>query len=240
MIKQHTSKISMFATFVAGLMLASTVSAGVNANNPTLKLDEKLYFQNPNGEPTLVQPGNYDVQTAIFEHPGKPNQQVDEAWLRLTPAGANNMETILIQAKVASHEDHVSQSEAYILPTPDNSQGMQSMMLWTPDGRAYEAMGSKTGIFTRGIGSWAKKWGGKVKGAAQKSYRVGKGAYKKARSAGKRVYQAHKRVAGAALKIYNFASDIGSHADRICKKAPSKVRGVCKSAVTKALAKVTL
>ena len=143
MIKQHTSKVSMFATFVAGLMLASTVSAGVNPNSPTLKLDEKLYFQTPSGEPTLVQPGNYDVQTAVFEHPGNPDQQTEEAWLRLTPAGRNNVDTILIQAKVASHEDHVPQSEAYILPTPDNSQGMQSMMLWTPDGRAYEAMGSK-------------------------------------------------------------------------------------------------
>ncbi len=240
MINQHTSKVSMFASFVASLMLASTVSAGINPNTPTLKLDEQLYFQSPNGEPTLVQPGSYDVQTAVFEHPGNPDQQTTEAWLRLTPDGGTNVDTILIQAKVASHDDYVLQSEAYLLPTPDNSQGMQSMMLWTPDGRAYEAMGSKTGIFTRGIGSWAKKWGGKVKGAAQKSYRVGKGAYKKARSTGKKVYSGAKKVAGKALTVYNFVSDIGSHADRICKKAPSEVRGACKSAVTKALAKVTL
>ncbi len=239
MNNQHTSKLSMLATFVGGLLLATNVSAAID-NSPSLKLDENIYFQTPNGEPTLVQSGSYDVQTAVFKHPGNPDQTLEEAWIRLTPEGGSGVDTILIQAKVASHEDHVTQSEAYILPTPDNSQGMQSLMLWTPDGRAYEAVGSKTGIFTRGIGSWVKKAGGAIKGAAKKTYRVGKGTYGKAKRVGKRVYKGTRRVAGKAMKLYNFVSNLDGPANMICKKAPSQMRGACTTAVKRALSKVTL
>ena len=240
MMTQHTSKLSMLATFVGGLLLTTNVSASINTNSPSLQLEENIYFQTPSGEPTLVQSGNYDVQTAVFNHPGDPEQQLEEAWIRLRPEGGSNTDVILIQAKVASHEDHVTQSEAYLMPTPDNSQGMQSLMLWTPDGRAYEAVGSKTGIFTRGIGSWMKKAGGKIKGAARKTYRVGKGAYGKAKRAGKKVYSGGRRLANKALKLYNFVSNLDGPANMICKKAPSEVRGACTTAVKRALSKVTL
>lgn len=236
----HTSKLSMLATFVGGLLLASNVSAAINTNSPSLTLEEHIYFQTPSGEPTLVQRGSYDVQTAVFEHPGDSDRKLEEAWIRLTPEGGKNTDVILIQAKVASHEDHVTQSEAYLLPTPDNSNGMQSLMLWTPEGRAFEAVGSKTGIFTRGIGSWVKKAGGKIKGAARKTYRVGKGTYGKAKRYGKKVYSGAKRVAGKAMSLYNFVSNLDGPANMICKKAPSQMRGACTAAVKRALSKVTL
>ncbi|MGB0910500.1 MAG: hypothetical protein ACPGYT_09070 [Nitrospirales bacterium] len=102
-----------------------------------INLHQALHFQSPKGDPIEVKPGMYDVQA-----------QNDQ--LQLHPTKSDHASPIVIQSHEATHEEPVDGEYAYLMPSPEGHADSQHVLLFQPGGSAYEAVGSKSGVFTRG------------------------------------------------------------------------------------------
>ena len=188
-----TTLVSVFVSllFLGDIWAASTV------NTPILMLDEKLYFMTQADRPSFVKPGQYRIETTVLESPDVGASEKAVAWFRLTPTGDNRMDPVLIEANVASHKEELTRAEAYLMPTPGHNKHLKALILWYPNGTAFEAIVYKNAVFPRGGGhSWMKKatsmsgsLAKKESDSFAKAYELEREVYSKAKSAGRRIYK---------------------------------------------------
>jgi hypothetical protein len=102
----------------------------------TVTIDQTVYFNTPDGGDAIVTPGIYRI--LLDEQSG----------LRFVPI-RRNKETLLVQAVKTSHRDTVPSPVAVYLPDETN---IPHIVLLLPGGKGLEAVGSFSGVRTRGTG----------------------------------------------------------------------------------------
>ncbi len=185
--KQIIAMSAMFGFMTAGIATADiNIPAGIG-------LEKNMYFQTPGGDPVQVKAGMYEVAPS-------------DEWLTLTPVGGERYDSVLIDAKEASHDEKgLETARAFLLPASESKPDLQNLLLYLPAGTAYEAIGSQSGVFSRGLGSWAKKIGGAAKGVVKGAGRAAKGVVKGAGRAGKRVVKTGIRAGRLGVKVGLYA-----------------------------------
>ena len=183
---------AMFGLLTGGIAMAEIkIPSGIG-------LEKNMFFMAPTGDPVQVKAGMYEVDQA-------------EHWLKLTPIGGERYDSILIEAKEATHEEDLSMGKAFLMPPSTQHPELQHLLLYLPSGTAYEAVGSQNGVWPRGFGSLWKK----TKGAAKK---VGSGVKK----VGKGVKYGAKKVGRAGYKVARTGANIGYKANRAVGKTVNK------------------
>jgi hypothetical protein len=120
-----------FMTAVCLSFLTGTTHA-----DTTITLDQPVHFTTAEGSDVVLDAGDYDVDAA-------------DEWLRVTPSEGQAVEALLLEAQVAKHE------EALKTPLGVSAQGespdTHHLALLLPDGKRLEAVGSYSGIRSRGL-----------------------------------------------------------------------------------------
>ena len=98
-------------------------------------MDQPLNFNAPDGQIVVVTPGAYLVE---------PVTQGESRLVLWHEHGA-----ITLQADRTSHDQRMEAPEAYLILEDDN-EDIQHVVVFIPDGTALEAIGSPSGIQTRG------------------------------------------------------------------------------------------
>ncbi len=107
-------------------------------------LKQPAYFTGPDGSPVLVEAGDYKTEAA-------------QEWIRLTP-GNNPQDALLLKATQGTHETGIQDPLALSLPGGViHELDVHQVMLLLPTGETFEAIGSYSGIKTRGFWPWEKK-----------------------------------------------------------------------------------
>ena len=102
----------------------------------TVTLDQSVHFTTVEGSDVVLDAGDYDVVAA-------------DEWLRVTPSEGQAADALLLEAQVAKHD------EALKAPLGISAQGespdTHHLALLLPDGKRLEAVGSYSGIRSRGL-----------------------------------------------------------------------------------------
>jgi hypothetical protein len=102
----------------------------------TVTLDQPVHFTTAEGSDVVLDAGDYEVDAA-------------DEWLRVTPNEGQAVDALLLDAQVAKHE------EALKVPLGVSAQGespdTHHLVLLLPDGKRLEAVGSYSGIRSRGL-----------------------------------------------------------------------------------------
>ena len=128
--------------FVLSVFLALTsvgfflLAPSASLAKTTVTLDQPVHFTTAEGSDVVLDAGNYDV-TATDE------------WLRITPSEGKAVDALLLEAQVAKHEETLK------APLGVSAQGespdTHHLALLLPDGTRLEAVGSYSGIRSRGL-----------------------------------------------------------------------------------------
>ena len=101
-----------------------------------MTLDQPVHFTTAEGSDVVLDAGDYEVAAA-------------DEWLRVTPSEGQPVDALLLDAQVAKHE------EALKAPLGISAQGespdTHHLALLLPDGMRLEAVGSYSGIRSRGL-----------------------------------------------------------------------------------------
>ena len=197
----HTPPQKLIALFCFSLFIAiaNVVTAAANAPNPsTVELDKELYFITASGDPLQMTPGHYNVEAK-------------EEWLQLTPLDGERFDAVLIESKQVEHEEDFSEPSAFLASSSEDHPDIQHLVLYLSNGMAYEAMGSKSGVWPRGWWSSVKKAAKKVgrgvkrgaKAVGRAGKKVGRGFKRGARAVGGGIKKGAKGVVAAAKAVRN-------------------------------------
>jgi len=131
----HLGGGGLLLTLVGLLLLAGLITK-VQADQlpPTITLDRAIHVSGSDGRDLVVGPGAYRVES-------------HEAHLRLTPA--DGKESVLVQAAPTAHEETVSSPIAMVI-TEEGNDDQAHLVLFLPEHRGLEAVGSISGITSRG------------------------------------------------------------------------------------------
>ncbi len=102
----------------------------------TITLDQPVHFTTAEGSDVVLDAGEYSLDQA-------------DAWLRVTPSGGSSVDALLLEAHPARHEESLKTSRG--LSGPGASPDAHHLVLLFPDGRRLEAVGSYSGIRSRGL-----------------------------------------------------------------------------------------
>jgi len=101
----------------------------------TITLDQPVHFTTAEGSDLVLEAGSYAIEAA-------------DEWLRMTPSEGQAVDTMLLEAHAARHE------ESLTAPLAVSAQGEQPdthhIALLLPDGKRLEAIGSYSGLRSRG------------------------------------------------------------------------------------------
>jgi hypothetical protein len=102
----------------------------------TITLDQPVHFTTAEGSDVVLDAGDYEMDAA-------------DEWLRVMPSEGQAVDALLLEAQVARHE------EALKAPLGVSAQGespdTHHLALLLPDGKRLEAVGSYSGIRSRGF-----------------------------------------------------------------------------------------
>ena len=116
-----------------GLILAGPLSGWADT---TVTLDQPVHFTSAEGSDVVLEAGEYSLDQA-------------DAWLRVTPSGGSSVDVLLLEAHPARHEETLKTPRG--LSAPGASTDGHHLVLLFPDGRRLEAVGSYSGIRSRGL-----------------------------------------------------------------------------------------
>lgn len=127
-----------------------TIHPAKASDSPTssISLEREVHFLTPGGEDILIRPSSYQVEVA-------------EGWLRLI--SGPRRDALLIQAHATTHDNDLNAPQA--LSVSDEEADQHQILLLLPGGTGWEAMGSYSGLRSRGVrksipGSFPKDWYG--------------------------------------------------------------------------------
>jgi hypothetical protein len=111
---------------------------GAMSEEPTtIRIERPVYFLAPDGSSALVESGRYDVEHA-------------QEWIRLIPDERRN--AWLIEATSTTHEEVLTSPLALSLPGEEGeSVDIHHVVLLLPGGNSLDAVGTYSGIRTRGL-----------------------------------------------------------------------------------------
>lgn len=127
----------VFSVFLAIASVAFFLSASTaSLAKTTVTLDQPVHFTTAEGSDVVLDAGDYELGAA-------------DAWLRVTPSEGQAVDALLLDVQVAKHE------EALKAPLGISVQGespdTHHLALLLPDGKRLEAIGSYSGIRSRGL-----------------------------------------------------------------------------------------
>ena len=125
---------SIVLTFVCSVWFVGLGVAYSATVPPIIVLEKSVHFISPHGDDVVVGHGTYAVEVA-------------EGGLRLIPQEEKYAEAILIAAQAATHEQILLGPDAELLI---DQEGDSAVTLRLPEGEGWEAIGSTTGVRTRG------------------------------------------------------------------------------------------
>ena len=184
--------------------------ASADEHDPSqVELEKSLYFITPGGDPVRVHSGKYKIETK-------------ETWLQLTPTEGERFDAFLLEASEATHEEDFLTPSAFLTTSFEKHPDIHHLVLYMPEGKAYEAMGSESGVWPRwGLSSIT----GAIKGAAKK---VGSGIKKGAKAVGKAGKRVGRTVASGAKRVGRGAVKGARAVGRAGKKVGKTVAGGAK------------
>ena len=100
-----------------------------------IELKKTVHFLAPTGTPVMIAPGEYEIATI-------------EGALRLTPNDESSASQILIAAEPITHEKPLEDPEPLSFP---GDEDQHVVILFLPNGKALQAVGSYSGVRTRGV-----------------------------------------------------------------------------------------
>jgi len=124
----------VFSIFLALTCFLATSTASLAKT--TVTLDQPVHFTTAEGSDVVLDAGDYDVAAT-------------DAWLRVTPSEGQAVDALLLEAQVAKHEEAIKAPLGVSAhgETPDTHH----LALLLPDGTRLEAVGSYSGIRSRGL-----------------------------------------------------------------------------------------
>ncbi len=128
--------IGSLSSFMTGAVLSLVALAVPSAfAETTVILEQPMHFTNAEGSDVVLKAGEYTIEPA-------------ETWLRMTPAEGQAVDSLLLEATTSNHE------ESLTAPMALSAEGEQAdthhLALLLPDGKRLEAIGSYSGIRSRG------------------------------------------------------------------------------------------
>ena len=127
---------ALIIPFILVLLVGGT-SQSFATNTPTIELEKTVHFLTPGGEDVVVDPGTYEVEAA-------------DEWLRLIPQRGHRIDAILMNAQVGKHEEVIKSPHA---KSEQRGEDQHLVALMLPNGTTLEAVGSYSGVSSRGLSS---------------------------------------------------------------------------------------
>ena len=126
----------VFCTVMATAFL-SLFLFGISSSiaDTTVTLDQPVHFTNAEGSDVVLDEGSYAVEAA-------------ETWLRVTPSDGKAMDALLLEAQTERHEETLTAPLA--LSAAGEQADTHHLALLLPDGKRLEAIGSYSGVRSRG------------------------------------------------------------------------------------------
>lgn len=121
--------------FSVGIAIAAVVTAATVASAPTITLEKAVHFTSPSGEDVVIGPGTYEVE-AVKEG------------LRLTPKDGKAEDAKVIQANPTPHPETIHATKAVAESLGEDAL---RVALRRADGTGFEAVGSFSGVRSRGV-----------------------------------------------------------------------------------------
>jgi len=122
-------------SFVSLTILVVLTAVSPTFAAPFVTLEQSVHFTTAEGSDVVLDAGPYTVEAA-------------EEWLRVTPSGGQAVEALLLEARSATHDQSLT------APLALSAQGEQPdtyhLALLLPDGKRLEAVGTYSGIRSRG------------------------------------------------------------------------------------------
>ena len=109
--------------------------SGLTTNTPTIEVTKAVHFLTPGGEDVVVEQGRYEVGQA-------------SAWLHLTPIGGEKTDAILVEAQLIDHHETIEVPTTF---SHSEQEDEYVIMLLLPDGTGLEALGSYSGVRSKGV-----------------------------------------------------------------------------------------
>ena len=183
-------------------------------------LEKPVHFLSPDGDGLKVQPGTYSVENA-----GKGIRLVTD----------EKVGDLLLETHSDKDDDALDIPVALSLPgEAEEEADFHYIVLMTPNGESFQALGTYSGIHQRGIFQrFAKKAKGTVNRAKRNVNRVGQGARRTTQKIGKGIAQTGKKVGRFAKKT---ALEAKKHAEWVARQAAKgaliAAKAVCKAGLT--------
>jgi len=149
----NSAPLAVFAEGTATTRAIEQASKTPAIGTTSVVFDRAVHFLGPGGGDQSANPGTYRVEAA-------------EGNLRLVPA--QGKEGILIEANKGSHDVKVEVPIALSIPGGTEEEAdIHIVQLLFPDGSSLEAVGTYSGVRSRGLFDAAKKAADKAKAAAE-------------------------------------------------------------------------
>jgi hypothetical protein len=113
--------------------LASSVLANVSGQSISIMIDQPIHFWGVDGSDALIAPGTYTVEAA-------------DTWLRLVPG--ERRDAILLDAEVVMHQEAIVEPVASLTSVDNDTQ---EIALLLPGGTGLKALGTYSGVLSRGV-----------------------------------------------------------------------------------------
>jgi len=132
----RTRRRAMFLLTAVAFLSFFTLGIGTAFADTTITLDQPVHFTTAAGSDVVLDAGDYEVNAA-------------DEWLRVTPSEGQAVDAVLLEAQVARHEEELK------APLGVSAQGespdTHHLALLLPNGKRLEAVGSYSGIRSRGF-----------------------------------------------------------------------------------------
>ena len=123
---------SILALMTAGCIFLLT---GATYADTTVTLDQPVHFLTAEGSDVVLQAGSYTVEAV-------------EEYLKITPSEGRAVDTLLLEVQTATHEE--SLTEPLALSAQGETPDTHHLALLLPDGKRLEAIGTYSGLRSRG------------------------------------------------------------------------------------------
>lgn len=131
----RNSDRSMFIIIAIAFLWICTLGTGIAFAATTVTLEQPVHFTNAEGSDVVLKAGEYSVEPA-------------EEWIRITPSEGQAVDALLLEAQAANHEESLTAPLG--LSTKGEQPDTHHLALLLPDGKRLEAIGSYSGIRSRG------------------------------------------------------------------------------------------
>ena len=136
---RHAQFLSILVVLVivAGIIPVEVAKATGEVDPSSITLEQPVHFLTPDGSDVVIKPGTYEAEAA-------------QEWIRLIPDERRN--AILLEALPTTHEEALSSPIGLSLPPGEGENSdVHHLLLLLPDGTGLDAIGTYSGIRSKGL-----------------------------------------------------------------------------------------